>query len=60
MTDRLHFILNHRKIDTCAHPGVTVLDYLRQSERLTGTKEGSREGAVVLVRYWWGNWQGKQ
>jgi xanthine dehydrogenase small subunit len=44
MTDRLHFILNHRKIDTCAHPGVTVLDYLRQSERLTGTKEGSREG----------------
>ena len=44
MTGQIHFILNDRTICTSQPTGVTVLDYLRLSERLTGTKEGCKEG----------------
>ena len=38
------FILNDREVETEAPAGLLVLDYLRNSERLTGTKEGCKEG----------------
>ena len=38
------FILNHREVETDAPAGLLVLDYLRDCERLTGTKEGCKEG----------------
>ena len=66
MTSQTHFILNDRTVCTSQPPGVTVLDYLRQVERLTGTKEGCSEGGcgacTVLVkklegdRYFWENY----
>lgn len=37
------FWLNDRLVETDAHPGLLVLDYVRQN-RLTGTKEGCKEG----------------
>ncbi|MGK7892912.1 MAG: FAD binding domain-containing protein, partial [Xenococcus sp. (in: cyanobacteria)] len=53
MTGQIHFILNDRIVCTSQLPGVTVLDYLRQVARLTGTKEGCSEGGcgacTVLV-----------
>lgn len=39
-----HFILNDHEVITDAHPGLLVLDFLRQKEKLMGTKEGCREG----------------
>ena len=45
MTGEIHFLLNERTTVCTSQPtGVTVLDYLRSWERLTGTKEGCREG----------------
>ncbi|MDJ0903707.1 MAG: FAD binding domain-containing protein [Xenococcus sp. MO_188.B8] len=44
MIGQIHFILNDRTVCTSQPPGVTVLDYLRQKARLTGTKEGCSEG----------------
>ena len=44
MESSIQFVLNDREVTTSALPGVTVLDYLRQTERLIGTKEGCREG----------------
>ena len=53
MTGQIHFILNDRTVCTSQSPGITVLDYLRQVARLTGTKEGCSEGGcgacTVLV-----------
>ena len=40
----ISFILNADNVSTSHPPGAVVLDYLRQQERLTGTKEGCREG----------------
>lgn len=49
----LHFYLNDEEIRTSAPAGLLVLDFLRQRRRLTGTKEGCKEGdcgaCVVLV-----------
>ena len=53
MTGQIHFILNDRTICNSQPSGVTVLNYLRQIARLTGTKEGCSEGGcgacTVLV-----------
>ena len=38
------FILNDREVETDAPAGVLVLDFLRDRERLNGTKEGCKEG----------------
>ena len=44
MFSKIHFLLNDKEICASAHPGTLVLDYLRIILRLTGTKEGCREG----------------
>ena len=44
MPPSIRFILNDREVETAAPAGLLVLDYLRNSERLTGTKEGCKEG----------------
>ena len=38
------FILNDREVEASAAAGLLVLDFLRGHERLTGTKEGCKEG----------------
>ncbi len=38
------FLLNEREVCTTAPHGMVVLDFLRRKQRLTGTKEGCREG----------------
>ena len=40
----IRFILNDREVTAWESPGRLVLDYLRDSEHLTGTKEGCKEG----------------
>ncbi len=60
MTDQIHFILNDRTICTSQPTGVTVLDYLRLSERLTGTKEGCKEGGCGACTVLLGELQGEK
>jgi len=43
-TSEIRFLFNHREVQVQAPPGLLVLDYLRQIEGATGTKEGCREG----------------
>ncbi|KAA3623086.1 MAG: (2Fe-2S)-binding protein, partial [Bacteroidetes bacterium] len=47
------FYLNDQRIEVSLSPGVTVLDFVRKHQRLTGTKIGCREGdcgaCTVLV-----------
>ena len=38
------FILNNKIIKTSEHSGMTLLDFVRYQQRLTGTKIGCREG----------------
>lgn len=38
------FILNNKTIQTNAHPGTTLLDFIRYDQHLPGTKIGCREG----------------
>lgn len=49
---RIKFILNNESIDTEVNPALVLLDFIR-SKRLTGTKEGCKEGdcgaCTVLV-----------
>lgn len=40
----MNFILNNENISDELNPAITVLDYLRNIKKLTGTKEGCREG----------------
>ncbi|MFA6596663.1 MAG: FAD binding domain-containing protein [Ignavibacteriaceae bacterium] len=53
MKKKIHFICNDQEITTELHPATTVLDFVRKNMRLTGTKEGCREGdcgaCTVLV-----------
>ncbi|KAA0244304.1 MAG: (2Fe-2S)-binding protein [Candidatus Brocadia sp. AMX2] len=44
MASDIHFILNDKETCTSESPGMLVLDYLRRIQRLTGTKEGCKEG----------------
>ena len=44
MPSSTRFILNAREVETAAPAGLLVLDFVRNSERLTGTKEGCKEG----------------
>jgi xanthine dehydrogenase small subunit len=37
-------IVNNKTVTAIVNPGTVVLDFLRKHERLTGTKEGCREG----------------
>jgi len=47
------FVLNHSLLETEAPAGLLLLDFLRENKRLTGTKEGCREGdcgaCMVLI-----------
>lgn len=49
----IKFILNNKTITTSEHSGMTLLDFIRYQQRLTGTKIGCREGdcgaCTVLV-----------
>jgi len=49
----IQFILNNKTIKTSAASGMTLLDFVRYEQRLTGTKIGCREGdcgaCTVLV-----------
>ncbi|NIA29313.1 MAG: 2Fe-2S iron-sulfur cluster binding domain-containing protein [Actinobacteria bacterium] len=40
----IEFILNDKTVSETLPPGMVVLDYLRRHRRMTGTKEGCREG----------------
>ena len=44
MSETIRFLLNDRDVETECPAGLLVLDYLRKNERLTGTKEGCKEG----------------
>ena len=53
MATPIHFYLNDQEVHSDAPPGLLVLDFLRRRARLTGTKEGCKEGdcgaCAVLV-----------
>ena len=44
MATPTRFILNDRLVESSAPAGLLLLDFLRLGERLTGTKEGCKEG----------------
>ena len=52
----IQFILNDRLIEATESSGLTVVDYVRSCQHLTGTKTGCREGdcgaCTVLVGEW--------
>jgi xanthine dehydrogenase small subunit len=60
MTGQIHFILNNRTVCTSEPTGITVLEYLRSWERLTGTKEGCREGGCGACTVLLGELQGEK
>jgi xanthine dehydrogenase small subunit len=59
MTKPIRFMLNDRKEETAGSTGGSALDYIRRTLRLTGTREGCREGecgacTVLLGEPWKG------
>ncbi len=55
----INFLLNNENISTELPSGMVVLDFLRHSQRLVGTKEGCCEGdcgaCLILVGKWDGD-----
>ncbi|MGA8264613.1 MAG: 2Fe-2S iron-sulfur cluster-binding protein, partial [Ignavibacteriaceae bacterium] len=53
MSNKINFILNNEEVSTSAYIGMGLLDFIRRIQRLSGTKEGCREGdcgaCTVLV-----------
>lgn len=56
----IRFILNREDISTSWPPGSVVLDFLRRERRLTGTKEGCREGDCGACMILLGRWDGQR
>ncbi len=56
----IHFLLNNHEVTTKEPSGGLVLDYLRQKERLVGTKEGCKEGDCGACMVLIGELLGKQ
>ena len=44
MKQPIRFIMNDRQVETSLPAGAVVLDFIRQHQRLFGTKEGCKEG----------------
>lgn len=44
MSKPIRFILNGKLTETTVSPGMVALDFVRQDRKLTGTKEGCKEG----------------
>jgi xanthine dehydrogenase small subunit len=44
MKQPIRFIMNDRQVETLLPAGAVVLDFIRQQQRLLGTKEGCKEG----------------
>ena len=44
MKTKINFICNNEKVSAEVHPGLSLLDFLRNNLALIGTKEGCREG----------------
>jgi xanthine dehydrogenase small subunit len=55
----IRFIINHREIETSLPTGTVTLDFIRQQQKLPGTKEGCKEGecgaCTVLIGQLEGN-----
>lgn len=60
MKNKLKFICNKDEIGTFVHPGLSLMDFLRNNLALTGTKEGCREGDCGACTVLIGELQGKQ
>jgi xanthine dehydrogenase small subunit len=56
MNEPITFFLNNQKQTYSGASGLTVLDYLREHVRLTGTKEGCREGDCGACTVILGTW----
>lgn len=59
MKQPIRFIMNDRQVDTSLPAGAVVLDFIRQRQRLFGTKEGCKEGecgaCTILLGQFKGN-----
>ncbi|MFU8803701.1 MAG: 2Fe-2S iron-sulfur cluster-binding protein, partial [Bradymonadaceae bacterium] len=53
MANIIEFWLNDHRVETASSEGLLLLDFLRNNQRLVGTKEGCKEGdcgaCTVLV-----------
>ncbi len=56
----IKFILNRENVTTELPSGMAVLDFLRNHQKLTGTKEGCREGDCGACMILLGKWDGKK
>ena len=50
MAPTARFILNDREVEAGAAAGLLVLDFLRERERMTGTKEAARRATAAPAR----------
>lgn len=56
----VHFILNDREVKTEIPAAVTLLDFVRYHQHLTGTKIGCREGDCGACSVMVGEWDGSR